>query len=207
LHSFGWQTIDEKQLRQGAESMMAHYPVLRITIFPDGREWITGRSVPQDLTQRQNNGVCCSLTTPEISRCLAIHKTGNYLSAWLAKANAHNLGAEEAILVDAAGNWLETSTGNLWGWHDGSWWTPPTSVGILPGVVRSQLIRWLQGENLSCREEPWTVKLIEGFEAIAYSNSVVEIVPIHTVILPTGQLEYDPNHWCFQQLRRFFLAF
>jgi 4-amino-4-deoxychorismate lyase len=42
----------------------------------------------------------------------------------LAKANAQKLNTQEAILVDAAGNWLETSTGNLWGWRDGSWWTP-----------------------------------------------------------------------------------
>ncbi|HCF27363.1 MAG TPA: 4-amino-4-deoxychorismate lyase, partial [Cyanobacteria bacterium UBA11049] len=53
-------------------------------------------------------------------------------------------GAGEAILVDANGNWLETSTGNLWGWQNGCWWTPPLEAGILPGVVRQQLINWCQ---------------------------------------------------------------
>jgi 4-amino-4-deoxychorismate lyase len=206
VQSFGWQSIDEQRLRQGAESMMMHFPVLRITIFPDGREWITGRSLPKDLKLKQNHGIIV-IPVPQLSQSLPTHKTGNYLSAWLAKTNAQKLDAEEAILVDVAGNWLETSTGNLWGWRDGSWWTPPLSGEILPGVVRSHLLNWLQSEKISCREEPWTVELVEGFEAIAYSNCVVELIPIHTVILPTRSLEYDPYHSSFHELRRYFLAF
>jgi len=206
LQTFGWQQIDEERLRQGSELLMAHFPVLRITIFPDGREWITGRFVPKDLTEKQSHGITSILAKPDLDRCLPSHKTGNYLSAWLAKANAQKLDAQEAILVDAAGNWLETSAGNLWGWRDGSWWTPPLMAGILPGVVRSQLVNWLRVVQQQVREEPWTAQLVEGFEAIAYTNSVVEIVPIHTVILPIGELEYDPYHSSLQQLRRFFLA-
>lgn len=190
--------------------MMAHFPVLRITIFPDGREWITGRLLPKNLTENHKNGIIGILAAPEFNRCLAAHKTGNYLSAWLAKAiaqklNAQEVNAQEAILVDGAGNWLETSTGNLWGWRDGSWWTPPLTAGILPGVVRGQLVDWLLKQQL-CREEPWTPELVKGFEAIAYSNSVVETVPIHTVIWHSGKLEYNPHHPCFQQLRMFFIA-
>jgi 4-amino-4-deoxychorismate lyase len=56
------------------------------------------------------------------------------------------------------------------------------------------------------REEPWTPELVKKFEAIAYSNCVVEIIPIHTVIQPTGKLEYDPRHTIFQQLRELFVA-
>jgi 4-amino-4-deoxychorismate lyase len=124
LQTFDWRLPDEERLRQGAQVMMAHFPVLRITIFPDGREWITGRLLPKGLREIQENGINAILAASEFVRCLPAHKTGNYLSAWLAKANAQKLNTQEAILVDAAGNWLETSTGNLWGWRDGSWWTP-----------------------------------------------------------------------------------
>ncbi|ARV57499.1 4-amino-4-deoxychorismate lyase [Nostocales cyanobacterium HT-58-2] len=206
LETFGWRTPNERQLRQGAQILMAHFPVLRIAVFPDGREWITGRFLPNDLIEKQKNGIVLSLTVPEFARCLPAHKTGNYLSAWLAKASAQRLDAQEAILVDAAGNWLETSTGNLWGWRDGSWWTPPLTAGILPGVVRSQLLEWLLTNQQVVREEPWTPEFVKGFEAIAYSNSVVEIIPIRTVIQRIGKLEYNPSHPCFQQLRMFFIA-
>jgi 4-amino-4-deoxychorismate lyase len=205
IQSLGWHLPDEERLRQGAETIMAQFPVLRMTIFPDGREWIIGRSLPLNLTENQKKGIISSLASPEHYRCLPTHKTGNYLSAWLAKANAQKLEAQEAILVDSAGNWLETSTGNLWGWRDSSWWTPPLAAGILPGVVRGQLVDWLLKQQL-VREEPWTPELVKGFEAIAYSNSVVEIIPIHTVIQRTGKLEYNPHHPSFQQLRMFFIA-
>ena len=194
LQAFGWEQPDWQRVRQGAE-LMVGFPVLRITLFPDGREWITGKLLPTDLASRQKLGICASVALSELERCLPSHKTGNYLSAWLAKANS-----QEAILVDTAGNWLETSTGNLWGWRDGSWWTPPLNAGILPGIVRSQLLKLL-----TVRSEPWTNELVTGMEALAYTNSVVEVIPIHTVIAGDLRLKYDPAHSSLQQLRRLFL--
>jgi 4-amino-4-deoxychorismate lyase len=206
LQSFGWQHPDWKRVRQGAEIILAHFPILRITIFPDGREWIIGRFLPDDLTEKQQNGVCCAIAQPEFYRSLPDHKTGNYLSAWLAKSSVQSSDVQEAILVDTAGNWLETSTGNLWGWRDGSWWTPPLAAGILPGILRSQLINWLQKHQQVVQEKAWTADLVEGFEAIAYTNSVVQIIPIHTVHQPAGSLQYNPHHPSFERLRGLFLA-
>ena len=113
LETFGWQQPDWQRVRQGAEIVMQNFPVLRITIFPDGREWITGRLLPVHLTENQKNGILAILAEEKYARNLPSHKTGNYLSAWLAKRNAEKLNAQEAILVDAVGSWLETSTGNL----------------------------------------------------------------------------------------------
>ncbi|YAF98663.1 MAG: aminotransferase class IV [Nodularia sp. CChRGM 3473] len=202
LQSFGWTHPNWHLIRQGAEILSENFPVLRITLFPDGREWITGRFLPPDLSAKQQHGIITTLATWEFFRSLPSHKTGNYLSAWLAKTHAQQLNAQEAILVDAAGHWLETTTGNLWGWQDSSWWTPPLTEGILPGVMRSQIIKWLP----NVREEPWNADLVRRFEAIAYTNSVVEIIPIHTVQQPTGSLQYNPYHPSFPQIRRLFLA-
>lgn len=181
------------------------FPVLRITVFPDGREWITGRELPDNLTYRQQCGIKAGvIAAPQFQRWLPAHKTGNYLPAWLARATAEQMLAQEAILVDESGRWLETSTGNIWGWRDGMWWTPAIEYGILPGVVRSQLLNWLSRHQEQVREEPWSAELVQGFEAIAYTNSVVEVIPIHTVIQPTSQLKYDPYHPGFQKLRGLF---
>ncbi|WP_392531544.1 aminotransferase class IV [Nostoc sp. C117] len=203
LQSFSWRQPDWIRVRQGAQFLIEHFPVLRITLFPDGREWITGRFLPPDLTEKQKNGIICALASSEFSRSLPSHKTGNYLSAWLAKTSSD---AQEAILVDAQGNWLETSTGNLFGWWNDSWWTPPIKAGILPGILRSQLINWLQKHQQPIQQEPWSIELVERFSAIAYTNSVVEIIPIHTVHQPTGSLQYNPHHPSFQQIRELFLA-
>ncbi|HAZ45224.1 MAG TPA: 4-amino-4-deoxychorismate lyase, partial [Cyanobacteria bacterium UBA11371] len=182
LQTFDWQMPNWERVRKGAEILTEHYPVLRITIFPDGREWITGRNLPADLTERQKYGIAAWVAERgERARSLATHKTGNYLAAWLALQQAQKYGAKEAILVDASGNWLETSTGNLWGWQDGRWWTPPVAAGILPGLMREQLIHRLHSQNEKVGEEPWTPDFVAGLEALAYSNSVVEVVPIHTI--------------------------
>lgn len=205
IATFSWQQPDWQRLRRGAQALMPHFPVLRITIFPDGREWIAGRFLPDDLTKRQQYGIDCILSEePFFCRPIPEHKTGNYLGAWLALRKAQHLGAKEAILVDSSGNWLETSTGNLWGWRDGRWWTPPMDAGILPGVVRQQLLCWLVRQNEQVELKPWTADLVQGLEAIAYSNSLVQVVPIHTVITPHNTLTYDPFHSRLVQLRSLF---
>jgi branched-subunit amino acid aminotransferase/4-amino-4-deoxychorismate lyase len=200
----GWQFPDWRQVQAGVEALIPSFPVLRVTLFPDGREWITGRALPDQLTRWQQDGITAWAAPTQFQRSLVSHKTGNYLSSWLARQAAQQQGAQEAILQDEAGNWLETSTGNLWGWRDGCWWTPPLAAGILPGIARSQLISWLKWQNKSIRAEPWCAELVSEFEAIAYSNSVVQLVPIHTVLLATKVLTYNAKHDEWQQLCELF---
>ncbi|NES81791.1 MAG: 4-amino-4-deoxychorismate lyase [Moorea sp. SIO2B7] len=201
LQSFGWQLPDWKRVRQGVRALLPFFPVLRIVIFADGREWITGRSLPADLRERQQEGVIAWVADePQFRRSLADHKTGNYLGAWLALQKAGKLGSKSAILIDYEGNWLETSTGNLWGWKDGCWWTPPLNGKILPGIMRSQLLTWLQSQDLVVKEVSWNWDFVKGMEAIVYSNSVVEVVPFHTIVAPDGNLNLDPKHPILEQL-------
>ncbi|NES99067.1 MAG: 4-amino-4-deoxychorismate lyase [Sphaerospermopsis sp. SIO1G1] len=203
LQTFGWTEPNWNCVYEGAKVLLQQYPVLRITIFPDGRELILGRSLPGNLTHKQEHGIVAAISEPQFVRSLPNHKTGNYLSAWLAK---NTVPAEEAILVDDQGNWLETSTGNLWGWQNGCWWTPPLAVGILPGIERSHIITNLHNHQANLKQYPWTPELVNTFEAIAYTNSVVEIIPIHTVKQPHGSLQYNPYHSCFLELKGLFVA-
>lgn len=183
LQEFGWQLPDWERLRQGAEQLLAGYSVLRIAIFPEGREWIMGRNLPPDLQECQQQGIVAWLADePLFRRSLAAHKTGNYLGAWLALQKAQKLGAREAILVDEKGNWLETSTGNLWGFKNGCWWTPTLQGNTLPGIARSQLLQWLHSHNYPVKETVWNPEFVQDLEAIAYSNSVVEVIPFRDII-------------------------
>lgn len=182
LEAFGWCLPHWHQIAQGARHLIATYPVLRITIFPDGREWITGRFLPENLGQLQQQGIKAWLAPyPLFQRTLNSHKTGNYLGAWLALQQAKTLGFQEAILVDSQGNWLETSTGNLWGWKQGIWYTPPLEGQILPGIGRSQLIHWLRQHPITVAENPWTPSWVQSLEIIAYTNSVVEVIPFSEI--------------------------
>ncbi len=176
-----------KQLTEGATYLSKHYEILRLTLFPDGRHLITGRSLPPDLHDRQTHGISALLLSPDQTRSLPHLKTGNYLTPWLALQDARLQNCAEAIFTDRNGNWLETTTGNLWGYAMGIWYTPPlysseNSTTILPGIQRSALITVLQSQNIAIQEITWSPDRIAQFECIAYSNSVVQLIPIHTII-------------------------
>ncbi len=183
LQRFNWQQPNWQRLREGAEELLAYFPVLRMVIFPNGNEWITGRNLPADLEQRQSQGITAWVAVDDLyKRELARYKTGNYLGAYLARDRALKLNAQEAILIDAQNNWLETSTGNLWGCRDGCWYTPSLDVGILPGIGRSRLLNFLRNNDISVRENIWTPDFVATLEAISYSNCVVETIPIKQVL-------------------------
>ncbi|NEQ64151.1 MAG: hypothetical protein F6K21_01275 [Symploca sp. SIO2D2] len=63
---------------------------------------------------------------------------------------------------------------------------------------------WLQKQGLVVREAVWNQELLLGFKAIAYTNSVVEIIPIHTILTPHQNLTYESSHPSLEQLRSFF---
>ncbi len=205
LAAFHWPQPHWPHIRQGAEALKAEFPVLRITAFPDGRELITGRPLPQDLQERQQQGIAAWVAdSADYARPLPGYKTGNYLGCWLALQEAQRQGAKEAILINREHHWLETSTGNLWGWTNGTWWAPPLRAGILPGIARSMVMLSLQQQGFMVQEVPWTPRLIHRFEALAYSNVVVQVVPIHTVLGDQSKLEFDSIHGALQGLSRAF---
>ena len=189
-----WCQPDWVRVRSGVDCLTPHFPVFRITIFPDGRELITGRELPPHLATWQQTGVTVIIADRQLTRSLPQHKTGNYLAPWLALQQARNNNIQEAILTNDRGDWLETTTGNLWGYRDGCWYTPPLSAGILPGIVRSQIIASLERQGRSVVEVEWTAQWVQDLEAIGYSNSVIHFIPIHTIIAPVGTLKYIARH-------------
>lgn len=194
-------------LRKGAEILAQTYPILRMVIFPDGKEWITGRFLANHLVHKQQQGIQGWVAHDAIfSRALAAHKTGNYLGAWLGLKKAKQLGAEEGILLNTQGDWLETCTGNLWGWKAGVWYLPPEG-NILSGIMRSQLLKWLKKQSLRVKETLWTPQFVEQLEVIAYSNCAVEIIPFRQILYLSQIKNYNPSHPALEDLRGYFREF
>ena len=202
---FEWPFPDWQEMIDGAEQLLTHYPILRIVVFPDRKIWITGRLLPEDLALRQQEGIIGWVAdSPLFNRSLADHKTGNYLTAWLALQKAQKQGAKEAILIDNQNHWLETSTGNLWGWKDNCFWTPPDNGTILAGITRSQLLQYLQQQEIEVKQDYWSPVLIQSFESIAYSNCGVEIIPFSQILNQSQILEFDPKHPSLKLLKSYF---
>ncbi|MGB2924971.1 MAG: aminotransferase class IV [Limnothrix sp.] len=200
----GWPEPNWSSVTDGAKRVAADYPVVRITLLSDGRELILGRALPPQLAEKQQQGIKVWLAGDRrYSRSLADFKTGNYLGAWQAMQQAKQQGADEAILLNENGIWLETTTGNLWGFTAGKWYTPPASAGdILPGVMRAHLLEQLQQSGEIVREKLWDAALVKQFEAIAYSNSVVGVIPC-TEILDTNRIiSFSATHPAIRKLQQ-----
>ncbi|BAQ66388.1 aminotransferase class IV [Geminocystis sp. NIES-3709] len=189
---FGWMMPHWEKIEQEATVLLEHFPVLRITLFPDGKELIIGRNLPLNLEEKQKKGVKGLVSIePQIQRSLPLHKTGNYLSPWLALQQTQKQGYDEAILTDLNHNWLETSTGNLWGYKRGIWFTPALETGILPGIARKMI---LEKADFPIEINHWSQTFVQELETIVYSNSVMEIIPFNTI--KTGEIitTYNVNH-------------
>jgi len=205
LTYFTWSEPDWSSIYVGCQLLKDHYPVLRITVFPDGKVWISGRSLPPNLDRQQQKGISAWLAPADYARSFPSHKTGNYLACWLARQAAQRHGAQEAILTNVNGDWLETATGNLWGWADGQWWSPLSQqIGrqCLPGIMRQRILYLLTEFDQPVNSQHWDKSTWSRFEAIAYSNCVVQLLPIHTILLGRTTLEYNPQHASLKALQQ-----
>ena len=67
-------------------------------------------------------------------------KTLNYLPGVLARIEAAEQGADDALLLNHQGFVAETSAATLFVRLDGTWFTPPVADGALPGILRAKLL-------------------------------------------------------------------
>ncbi len=199
IREFGWKMPNWQKIKQEAQELSNYFPVLRITIFPNGQELILGRQLPNHLSIKQLEGVKGKvITNNQLKRSLPLHKTGNYLAPYLALEGVKKENFHEAILTDDQENWLETSTGNLWGYVNHGWFTPSLREGILGGIARKFI---LENADFPIQENVWHPNFIKTLSAIVYSNSVVEIVPFKLITIGKQIIKFDPTHHAIKQLK------
>ncbi|MDH3518894.1 MAG: branched-chain-amino-acid transaminase [Myxococcales bacterium] len=80
-------------------------------------------------------------------------KSLNYLNNALAKLEARQRGADEALLLNAAGMVAEASVANLFAHRDGVLRTPPSTDGALEGVTRATVLELAAELGIPAREQ------------------------------------------------------
>lgn len=103
-------------------------------------------------------------------------KTLNYLDNVLARAEAAGAGADEAIMLNAAGRVACASSANIFVLQGGAVRTPPVAEGALPGVVRGVLLSCAKAAGADMREEPMEARDIEAGE-VFLTNSLIGLRP------------------------------
>ena len=110
--------------------------------------------------------ITASIRRDEASPLSAL-KTLNYLPSVLARIEAAEQGADDALLLNRRGFVAETSAANLFVRLHGQWFTPPVEDGALPGIRRAMLL-----EAGRVQEAPLSPVQLLHAEAIFAGNAL-----------------------------------
>ena len=114
-------------------------------------------------------------------------KSCNYLDSVLARVEAARRDADEAILLNTAGNLACGSTSNLFLVLDGCLVTPSLESGVLPGVTRGTTLDAAGALHISTAERTVSISELRRSEEAFVTNTAFGIMPIVAVDgLPVG---------------------
>lgn len=109
---------------------------------------------------------------------LASFKTTSKLLHVMARAEAAEKGADEALLLNTNGEVAETASGNIFWVHAGKICTVPTGQGALPGVTRAVVLEICRSLGLptnQCSIQPEQLRHAQG---IFVTQSAFGVVPV-----------------------------
>jgi para-aminobenzoate synthetase / 4-amino-4-deoxychorismate lyase len=93
------------------------------------------------------------------------------------------LGADQHLLIlDAAGDVLETDRANVFAVIDGVLRTPPADGRLLPGITRAAVLRLAVQDGIPAREEPFSIRLLRRATEVFITNSVHGIMPVRSLV-------------------------
>ncbi len=108
-------------------------------------------------------------------------KSLNYLNNALAKLEARQRGADEALLLGLDGRVAEASVANVFALREGALLTPPAVDGALEGITRRSVLELARAAGISAREQ--SLGRIDFFaaEEAFLTGSGAGIVPIRSL--------------------------
>lgn len=112
---------------------------------------------------------------------LAPIKSSSKLLHIMARAEAMDKGADDALLLDTSGNVAETSCANLFWIHKGTLFTPPVSCGILPGITRQVVMELCRKLKIECEEKAAPQDALVKSEGAFLTLSTTEVVEVTTL--------------------------
>ncbi|HKQ29757.1 MAG TPA: branched-chain-amino-acid transaminase [Burkholderiales bacterium] len=108
-------------------------------------------------------------------------KSLNYLNHILARIEAIDAGADEAILLNAAGRVAEGSADNLFIVKDGVLLTPPASDGALEGITREAVLELAQELNIPARVQSLASYDLYTADECFLTGTGAELIPVREV--------------------------
>jgi len=108
-------------------------------------------------------------------------KSLNYLNNILAKLEAINAGADDAVMLDSRGFVSEATGENIFIVKDGRIMTPPPTSGILTGITRDCVIELARRLGYEVVERELTPFELLTADEVFLTGTAAEIVPVESV--------------------------
>ena len=109
---------------------------------------------------------------------LAGHKTANYLEAVLARGEAAERGADEAVMLNTAGRIAELSAANVFAVIYGRLITPDLEEGPLPGITRGLVLELAKGAGIKSHTGQLAPEALADADEAFATSSLLEVCPI-----------------------------
>jgi aminodeoxychorismate lyase len=109
---------------------------------------------------------------------LSSFKTTSKILHVMARAEAAEKGADEALLINTNGEVAETASGNLFWVYDDKICTVPTGRGVLPGITRAVVLEICQTLGLQVNKRVIKPEALRNSEGIFVTQSALGIVPV-----------------------------
>lgn len=151
--------------------------------------WRLRLALASDGTVALSSGVLHLITTPvnvifassttASTNFLLAHKTSVrqvYDAAW---QEAEQQGAFDAIFLNEQGFVTEGGRSNVFAKIKGQWFTPPLAAGVLPGVMRAQV---LSDPSYSAQEKNLSLDELLNAEELLLCNSLRGILPAKILV-------------------------
>jgi len=125
-------------------------------------------------------------------------KSANKLACVMARAEAEENGADEALLLNTDGNIAEAASSNLFWLENGAVCTPPVADGALAGVTREIVLELCKGHEIRTSEQHLTAEQLSRADGVFLTNSVIGVVPVGSVdgrILSTSPFTAELRDW------------
>jgi aminodeoxychorismate lyase len=202
LRDFAGQLIERNQMkeallrislsrgvgRRGYSTEGANGPFLAMTLHPAS---VTATGNPPGWR------LVTSSFRVAVGDSVALHKTCNKLPQILARAEAEEQGADEALLLNANGEVAEAASSNLFWIEHGTVCTTPLASGILAGVTRAFVLELCGALTLPTAEKSLRPEALKQAEGVFLTLSSLEVVPV--VSLDGHALKQSP---VVQQIQR-----
>ena len=108
-------------------------------------------------------------------------KTCNRLTHILARLEAEQNGAHEAILLNEKDHVVEAAAANLFWLDQGVVYTPSPSTGLLPGITRAVVMELCDRLEIECVEMAVTIPDLLAAEAVFLTQSVRELIKVTAI--------------------------